>query len=94
MSGLGDTTAFLARLRKGQAQVLSGLGEPVFAETTAFGANPGALTMLSYAPAGLPPGAPLVDTRPARSEGEEPGRSPGTRRRRGRGDRPVAEVSE
>ena len=60
MSGLGDTTAFLARLRKGQAQVLSGLGEPVFAETTAFGANPGALTMLSYAPAGLPPGAPLV----------------------------------
>ncbi len=35
-------------------------GGPRLAETAFAGPNPGALRMLSYAPAGLPPGSPLV----------------------------------
>jgi poly(hydroxyalkanoate) depolymerase family esterase len=52
----------LARLRR-QAKAappLSGGRERWLTETAAFGANPGALRMLSYAPEDLPAGAPLV----------------------------------
>ena len=57
MSGLGETVAALRRLRT------SGLVAPSsggVVETAAFGANPGALRMLSYVPNELQPGAPLV----------------------------------
>lgn len=62
MQGLGDTTAMLARMRK-QTRTPRGAGRTgpsVMRETTAFGANPGGLRMLSHTPAGLAPGAPLV----------------------------------
>lgn len=62
MQGLGDTTAMLARMRK-QTRAPKGArrgGPSVMRETTAFGANPGGLRMLSHAPAGLAPGAALV----------------------------------
>ena len=65
MPGLKETTAMLAQLRK-QAKAaagagpLSGAGEHQLVETRDFGANPGALRMLSYTPEGLKPGAPLV----------------------------------
>ncbi len=58
MPGLAETTAMLARLRKTSALSCSSSGALV--RTEAFGSNPGQLAMLSYCPAGLTPGAPLV----------------------------------
>jgi len=61
MQGLGDTTAMLARLRRSMPGLDAGPGATDgMIETEAFGDNPGALRMLSYAPPGLRPGAPLV----------------------------------
>lgn len=62
MPDLGETTALLKRLRR-QAEAFQnspGSGEVRMTETTNFGADPGALRMLSYVPEGLAPGAPLV----------------------------------
>jgi poly(hydroxyalkanoate) depolymerase family esterase len=61
MAKLGDTAARLAKLRA-QMQAAAGAG-PVstrMKEVSAFGTNPGALRMFSYAPDGLPKTAPLV----------------------------------
>ena len=61
MPGLGETTAMLARLRKGASTIPStAAANGALVETLAFGENPGALRMLSYAPTGLAAGAPLV----------------------------------
>lgn len=58
MPKLGDT---IARLRREKARAAPDASAgPQMLETTAFGPNPGALRMLSYAPEGLEPGAPLV----------------------------------
>lgn len=66
MAGLGETTALLTRLRR-QAEAFNGSGpssaiggEAHMVEVKDFGADPGSLRMLSYAPEGLAPGAPLV----------------------------------
>ncbi|CAN5488481.1 PHB depolymerase family esterase [soil metagenome] len=61
MQGLGETTAMLARLRRSMpgASDAAPAGSGLI-ETTSFGDNPGALRMLSYAPARLVKGAPLV----------------------------------
>ncbi|MET0272628.1 MAG: PHB depolymerase family esterase [Phenylobacterium sp.] len=61
MAGLGETTAMLANLRR-QAAGFTFLAQPgeAMTETASFGANPGALRMLSYLPEGLPKGASLV----------------------------------
>lgn len=58
MSGLGDTTAMLARLRKTSA--FSSERGNALGRAESFGLNPGQLTLLSYRPELLPPGAPLV----------------------------------
>lgn len=55
MPGLGETLRGLARRRAEPSGERGRLDE-----TTAFGRNPGALRMLSYAPEGLAVGAPLV----------------------------------
>jgi feruloyl esterase len=65
MAGLGETVADLARYRRWAAGGLRteapGAGAaPSLVETTSFGPNPGDLRMLSYAPQGLPEGAPLI----------------------------------
>ncbi len=62
MLGLGDNITQLAALRKLRAAVGAGpaANSAVLTETTSFGANPGALRMLSYVPPGLHSGAPLV----------------------------------
>lgn len=61
MPGLGETTAMLARLKRGAPMTSSEPeGAGVLTETRSFGANPGALKMWSYAPPHLPKGAPLV----------------------------------
>ncbi len=62
MPGLGDTTAMLARLRKSMRTPPSTITETgrSLVETVAFGESPGALRMLSHAPAGLARKAPLV----------------------------------
>jgi poly(hydroxyalkanoate) depolymerase family esterase len=63
MQGLGETAARLSSLRKTREGALAaavGQGAGALVETPRFGSNPGALRMLSYAPAGLPKGAPLV----------------------------------
>jgi poly(hydroxyalkanoate) depolymerase family esterase len=63
MRGLGETVAMLGRAAR---DVSANLDAPVadgrLVETTGFGENPGGLKMLSYAPPGLPKGAPLVVT--------------------------------
>src|SRR5687768_1385135 len=56
MAGLEATIAQLARMR----QLAEADDGGRLAETAEFGPNPGALRMLSYAPVGLAPGAPLV----------------------------------
>lgn len=58
MPGLGETTAMLARLRK--ASPLASRPSELLERTDNFGSNPGQLAMLSYRPALLAPGAPLV----------------------------------
>ena len=58
MPGVGET---LARLKRARSTPLS--GSPTHGRMTlvpAFGDDPGALRMLTYLPANLPPGAPLV----------------------------------
>jgi poly(hydroxyalkanoate) depolymerase family esterase len=61
MPGLGETTAMLARLRRAATMTPSMTGaNATLVETVAFGENPGALRMLSYAPSGLGAHAPLV----------------------------------
>lgn len=60
MAGLGETTAALSRLRKSMAAQAKAGDDGGMAEVRGFGFNPGALRMLSYAPEGLPAGAPLV----------------------------------
>lgn len=61
MPGLGETTAMLARLKRGTSMISSEPeGAAVLTETRAFGPNPGALKMWSYAPPNLTEGAPLV----------------------------------
>jgi poly(hydroxyalkanoate) depolymerase family esterase len=63
MQGLGDTTAMLTALRRTREGALSTPSPAVgrlLQETATFGANPGALRMLSYAPNGLAARSPLV----------------------------------
>jgi feruloyl esterase len=65
MPGLGETVADLARYRRWaagglRAQAPDATSSPTLVETTSFGANPGDLRLLSYAPHGLASGAPLV----------------------------------
>lgn len=62
MPSLGETTAMLKRLRrrsKADGTPLTG-SRGRMAETAVFGANPGALRMLSHVPDALAQGAPLV----------------------------------
>ena len=62
MAGLKDTTAALAKMRR-QVEALAGGADGSsgrMVETSDFGADPGALRMLSYVPERLAPGAPLV----------------------------------
>ena len=64
MPNLGETTALLTRLRR-QGEAFAKMqggagGERRMVETKSFGANPGALRMLSHVPEGLEPGSPLV----------------------------------
>jgi poly(hydroxyalkanoate) depolymerase family esterase len=61
MTGLGDTLAGLAALKKGWSAGLGG-GDAAMTEVRGFGPNPGALRMLAYVPDALRPGAPLVVT--------------------------------
>ena len=60
MSGLGETTAVLARLRKAMKQPSTRNDHTGLIELRGFGFNPGALRMLTYVPEGLAPNAPLV----------------------------------
>lgn len=61
MLGLGETTAMLARLRRTPNSTAPTMAaNRALVETVAFGENPGALRMLSYAPSGLSANAPLV----------------------------------
>jgi poly(hydroxyalkanoate) depolymerase family esterase len=61
MRALGETTALLARLRRQrEAFPATQQAETRFTPTARFGANPGALRMLSYVPDGLAEGSPLV----------------------------------
>jgi poly(hydroxyalkanoate) depolymerase family esterase len=62
MRGLGETVALLGRAARDMSANDAPVGSARLVETTAFGANPGGLRMLSYAPDGLPKGAPLVVT--------------------------------
>jgi poly(hydroxyalkanoate) depolymerase family esterase len=61
MAGLAEIAAKLGRLKRQlAAHAETPADEGRMKEVTGFGANPGALRMLTYAPEGLPPGAPLV----------------------------------
>ncbi|MBW3560567.1 MAG: PHB depolymerase family esterase [Proteobacteria bacterium] len=63
MPGLEETTAMLARLRRRTESFATAggdAGEGRMTEVARFGANAGALRLLSYVPEGLQPGAPLV----------------------------------
>jgi poly(hydroxyalkanoate) depolymerase family esterase len=63
MRGLGETVAILGRAAREAAAAEPEIppgGAGRLVETARFGSNPGGLKMLSYAPEGLPPGAPLV----------------------------------
>lgn len=61
-AGLGDTILNLSRWRQKQRDdVMAPISEaPHLTSITPTGSNPGQLHMLTYVPAGLPPGAPLV----------------------------------
>lgn len=58
MTGLGETTAILASLRR--ASPLPPGGQETMTSIQDFGANPGQLEMLIYRPEGMAPNAPLV----------------------------------
>lgn len=60
MPGLQDTLAMLARRKKAAARDREPARPSRLVETAAFGDDPGDLRMLSYRPANLAPGAPLV----------------------------------
>ncbi|CAN7257148.1 PHB depolymerase family esterase [Phenylobacterium sp. LjRoot225] len=60
MSGLGETTARLAGLRKAMEHPPGPGDDAGLTEVRGFGFNPGGLRMLAYVPAGLAPNAPLV----------------------------------
>jgi poly(hydroxyalkanoate) depolymerase family esterase len=65
MPRLGETAAALRASRRAADARLAKLngragGPKILAETKAFGANPGALRMLSFRPSGLAPASPLV----------------------------------
>jgi len=60
MPGLHDTLAMLARQKKTAARSRKPPAPSRLVETKDFGDNPGELRMLSYRPARLAPGAPLV----------------------------------
>ncbi len=62
MAGLGDTVAALASYRRLAQQPVDrgGVARHTLVEVSGWGPNPGALRMLTYTPAGLPKGAPLV----------------------------------
>lgn len=60
MPGLGETMAALARRRRGLDEALGAEDEASLLEVRGFGANPGQLRMLAYAPPGLARNAPLV----------------------------------
>ena len=60
MQGLGDTTSRLARLKHSNPMRRPSRDLEGLTETQNFGANPGALRMLTYCPPDLPPSAPLV----------------------------------
>jgi poly(hydroxyalkanoate) depolymerase family esterase len=61
MAGLGDRVLNLAKLRPAGARLMAGEGAPGrLTLVTPSGSNPGNLRMWTYAPAGLPEGAPLV----------------------------------
>lgn len=61
MSGLADNVLKLSRMRLQRDQTIANLETAVtLTAVTVKGSNPGELRMLSYVPAGLPAGAPLV----------------------------------
>ena len=61
MAGLGDNILGLAKLRRAKETLAANLAEPGRLKLIApAGANPGGLRMLTYVPAGLAAGAPLV----------------------------------
>lgn len=60
MSGLGETTAVLARLRKAMKRQSNRRDDTGLTEIRGFGFNPGGLRMLAHVPEGLAPNAPLV----------------------------------
>lgn len=62
MPSLGETISRLARGRQALAAAVGMVdgGEGRMSEIAHFGANPGGLRALAYAPANLPPDAPLV----------------------------------
>jgi poly(hydroxyalkanoate) depolymerase family esterase len=60
MSGLGETTAALARLRKAVKRPSNSGDDAGMIEVRGFGFNPGALRMLAHVPERLAPDAALV----------------------------------
>jgi poly(hydroxyalkanoate) depolymerase family esterase len=60
MSGLGETTAVLARRRKAMKRQSNHVDDTDMIEVRGFGFNPGGLRMLAYVPQGLAPDAALV----------------------------------
>ncbi|MBC7801241.1 MAG: PHB depolymerase family esterase [Gemmatimonadaceae bacterium] len=61
MPGIAATISQLAKFRRPFAGgARDGGDSPALQEIAAFGANPGALRMLTHVPAGLRPGAPLL----------------------------------
>lgn len=60
MAGLGETTARLVSARRALRGSTAPSAGGAMTEVRGFGFNPGALRMMTYVPADLPPGAPLV----------------------------------
>lgn len=61
MPGLAENLLTIARLRQDKSAALANLAEPLRLKIVApSGSNPGELRMVTYIPAGLPTGAPLV----------------------------------
>lgn len=60
MAGLGETTARLAKLKRGLRHAATAPGGDGRMASEAFAPNPGGLVMRTHIPADLPPGAPLV----------------------------------
>ncbi len=60
MAGLGATIVQLTKFKRMRDIIPGASPSSNLTETTGFGSNPGALRMWTYAPATLPPRAPLV----------------------------------